>query len=113
MGGWVDFDMYRYSPLLLFIGLASGQVDSPETEAAVKNQDSAEENYSFRKHNISIGMFDDRTGFSLIGYTYNVRETELDEYFIGGATMIMAFTGTEGVFFKPCNPNLKISTCFS
>ena len=22
MGGWVDFDMYRYSPLLLFIGLA-------------------------------------------------------------------------------------------
>ena len=99
MGGWVDLDMYRYSPLLLFIGLAWWQVDSPETEEAVKNQDSAEENYSFRKHNISIGMFDDRTGFSLIGYTYNVRETELDEYFIGGATMIMAFTGTEGVFF--------------
>ena len=25
------------------------------------------------KHNLSLGMFDDRTGFSLLSYTYNVK----------------------------------------
>ena len=88
--------MRRYISLLLFIGLAWGQVDDPKNGDAVKIQNNAEENDSFRKHNLSIGMFDDRTGFSFIGYTYNVRQTELDEYFIGGGTMIMAFTGTVG-----------------
>ena len=48
------------------------------------------------KHNISIGMFDDKTGFSLIGYTYNIQQTEMDEFFIGGGTMLMAFTGSAG-----------------
>ena len=48
------------------------------------------------KHNISLGMLDDKTGFSLIGYTYNIRQTEMDEFFIGGGTMIMAFTGSAG-----------------
>ena len=48
------------------------------------------------KHNISIGMLDDKTGFSLIGYTYNIEQTEMDEYFIGAGTMIFAFTGTAG-----------------
>ena len=88
--------MNRYISLLLFVGIVWGQMDDPETGEAVKTQDSAEENDSFRKHNLSIGMLDDRTGFSLIGYTYNVRQTELDEYFIGGGTMIFAFTGTVG-----------------
>ena len=41
-------------------------------------------------------MFDDRTGFSFIGYTYNLKQTDMNEYFIGGGTMIMAFTGTVG-----------------
>ena len=82
--------------LLLFIGLTWGQVRYPETSEEVNNQEIVEENDSFRKHNLSIGMLDDRTGFSFIGYTYNVRQTELDEYFIGGRTMIMAFTGTVG-----------------
>ena len=68
-------------PLVLFISLAFGQ--SNEVEKSTK-------------HNISIGMFDDRTGFSLIGYTYNVRQTDMDEYFIGGGTMILAYTGTVG-----------------
>ena len=48
------------------------------------------------KHNISLGLLDDKTGFSLIGYTYNIRQTEMDEYFIGGSTMLMAFTGSAG-----------------
>ena len=48
------------------------------------------------KHNISIGMLDDKTGFSFIGYTYNIKQTDMDEYFIGAGTMIFAFTGTAG-----------------
>ena len=48
------------------------------------------------KHNISAGMLDDKTGFSLIGYTYNIEQTEMDEFFIGGGTMLMAFTGSAG-----------------
>ena len=48
------------------------------------------------KHNISIGMFDDKTGFSFIGYTYNIKQTEMDEFFIGAGTMIMGFTGSGG-----------------
>ena len=35
------------------------------------------------KHNISLGMFDDKTGISFIGYSYNIRQTEMDEFFIG------------------------------
>ena len=48
------------------------------------------------KHNISAGMLDDKTGFSLIGYTYTIQQTEMDEFFIGGGTMLMAFTGSAG-----------------
>ena len=67
--------------LLLLLGLAYGQ--SNEVKKSTK-------------HNLSIGMLDDRTGFSLIGYTYNVRQSDMDEYFIGGGTMLLAFTGTVG-----------------
>ena len=41
-------------------------------------------------------MFDDKTGFSFIGYTYDIRQTEMDEYFIGSGTMIVGFTGSAG-----------------
>jgi hypothetical protein len=41
-------------------------------------------------------MLDDKTGFSLIGYTRNIKQTEMDEFFIGGGTMLMAFTGSAG-----------------
>ena len=49
-----------------------------------------------KKHNISLGMYDDKTGLSLIGYTYNIRQTEMDEFFIGAGTMIVGFTGSAG-----------------
>jgi hypothetical protein len=51
---------------------------------------------NINKHNISLGLFDDKTGFSFIGYTYDIRQTEMDEFFIGGGTMIVAFTGSVG-----------------
>ena len=68
-------------PLVLFVGLAFGQSNKAEKST---------------KHNISIGIFDDRTGLSLVGYTYNVRQTDMDELFIGGGTMLLAYTGTVG-----------------
>ena len=48
------------------------------------------------KHNISLGMLDDKTGFSLIGYTRNIKQTEMDEFFLGGGTMLMAYTASAG-----------------
>ena len=48
------------------------------------------------KHNISLGMFDDKTGFSFIGYTYKIKQDEMGEFFIGGGTMIVGFTGSAG-----------------
>ena len=48
------------------------------------------------KHNISLGMLDDKTGLSLLGYTYNIRQSEMDEFFIGAGTIIIGFTGSAG-----------------
>ena len=76
--------MHKYILTLLFIGLAEGQTFAPSTGEVIK------------KHNISVGMFDDRTGLSLVGYTYNIKQTTTDEYFIGAGTMLLAFTGTVG-----------------
>ena len=55
------------------------------------------EESEFKRHNLSIGMLtDDKTGFSMIGYTYNIKQDETNEYFIGGGTAVFAFTGTVG-----------------
>ena len=71
---------------ILLFGSIYGQVFDPQTgEWIILN-----------KHNVSVGMFDDRTGLSLIGYTYNIKQTTTDEYFIGAGTMLLAFTGTIG-----------------
>ena len=90
--------MIRYISLLLFIGLAWGQTFDPNpiTVEEDSNEAIAEEKSILNKHNISVGMFDDRTGLSLIGYTYNIKQTTMDEYFIGAGTMLLAFTGTVG-----------------
>ena len=48
------------------------------------------------KHNISLGVLDDKTGLSLLGYTYNIRQSEMDEFFIGAGTIIIGFTGSAG-----------------
>ena len=96
MGGWVDLEMSKYIQLLLLIGLALGQTYDPVTGEEVSNQSITEEKSILNKHNLSVGMFDDRTGLSLIGYTYNMKQTTMDEYFIGAGTMLLAYTGTVG-----------------
>ena len=88
--------MRRYISLLLFIGLSLGQTFAPITVEEDSNEVIAEEKSILNKHNISVGMFDDRTGLSLIGYTYNIKQTTMDEYFIGAGTMVIGFTGTVG-----------------
>jgi len=105
--------MIRRITLLLFIGLAWGQVDDSKNGDAVKIQNSAEENDSFRKHNSSIGMLDDKTGFTLIGYTYNLKKTDMDEYFIGGGTIIKGFSATMGWKHYYRKSKLSISSVFS
>ena len=50
----------------------------------------------FKRHNLSIGMFDDKTGISMISYTYNKQMNEMNEYFIGVGSMLFAFTGSIG-----------------
>ena len=41
-------------------------------------------------------MLDDKTGLSLLGYTYTIKQTNMNEYFVGAGTMISAFTSTAG-----------------
>ncbi len=88
--------MIKHLPLLLFIGLTFGKKFDLSTVQKDSNKVITIEKSVPNKHNISFGMFDDRTGLSLIGYTYNIKETTKDEYFIGVGTMLLAFTGTVG-----------------
>ena len=88
--------MTNHLTLLLFIGLALGQTFTPITVEKGSNGVIAGEKSIFNKHNVSVGIFDDRTGLSTIGYTYNIKQTTMDEYFIGAGTMLLAFTGTMG-----------------
>ena len=88
--------MTNHLTLLLFIGLALGQTFTPITVEKGSNGVIAGEKSIFNKHNVSVGIFDDRTGLSTIGYTYNIKQTTMDEYFIGAGTMLLAFTGTLG-----------------
>ena len=86
----------RYLPMLLFLWYACAQTYDPETGKEINDQSITEEKSIFNKHNLSVGMFDDKTGLSLIGYTYNLTKKEKNEYFIGGGTMILGFTGSLG-----------------
>ena len=88
--------MTKHLTLLLFIELSLGQTFNPIPVEEDGNKVFTEEKSILNKHNISVGMFDDRTGLSLIGYTYNIKQTAMDEYFIGAGTMLLAFTGTVG-----------------
>ena len=60
----------------------------------IYTQESINQQSELKRHNLSIGMLDDKTGFSVIGYTYNIKQNETNEYFIGGGRMLFASTGT-------------------
>ena len=65
------------------------------------------------KQNVSLGMFDDRTGFSLLSYTYNVKQTEMNEYFVGVGTMVAAFTASVGWKHYYIKSKLSLSSVLS
>ena len=88
--------MSKYIQLLLLIGLALGQTYDPVTGEEVSNKSIIAEESLLNKHNLSVGLLDDRTGISVIGYTYNLKQTKMDEYFIGAGTVFLAMTGTVG-----------------
>ena len=88
--------MKKYLFIVLLVGVCFGQTIASINVEEVNNEVIAEKKTFINKHNISVGMFDDRTGLSLIGYVYNVKQTPMDEYFIGAGTMLSAFTGTVG-----------------
>ena len=85
-------------PLVLFISLAFGQ--SNEVKKSTE-------------HNISIGMFDDKTGLSLIGYTCNIKMNEMNELFFGGGTSLIVFTGAGGLKHYYKKSNLSIYSVLS
>ena len=102
----IPFDRQRLDYIILNDG-TNIDFDKPLTIVEQELPDSC------RKHNLSIGMLDDRTGFSILGYTYNLKQTDMDEYFIGGGTIIMGFTATMGWQHYYRKSNLSISSVFS
>jgi len=105
--------MSKYIQLLLLIGLALGQTYDTETGEEVSSNEIAGENVRPKKHNLSVGFLDDRTGLSFVGYTYNLKQTDKDEFFIGVGTMIVGFTATAGWQHYYRKSRLSISSVFS
>ena len=87
--------MRRYLPLL-FIGLAWVQTSTSIKSKEVNGESITKEHNILNKHNFTIGFLDDRTGFSILGYTRNLKQTSSNEYFIGAGTMILGFSATIG-----------------
>ncbi len=104
--------MRRYL-LLLFLGLAWNQTFDPINGKKVKNESIAKEKNIFNKHNLTIGVLDDRNCFSILGYTRNLKQTASGEYFIGVGTMIMGFSATIGYQHYHIKSKLSISSVFS
>ena len=88
--------MCRYLSLFLFFGFSLGQTFNSITVEEVSNEFIDKEKSIINKHNISVGMLDDKTGLSLLGYTYTIKQTNMNEYFVGAGTMLSAFTSTVG-----------------
>ena len=106
MGLWVDLDMRRYLTILLFIGLAWGQEFNFDKE--LFNEDS-----DFKNHCISVGIFDDKLGLSIIGYSYNIKMNEMNELFFGGGTCLLVHTLAGGLKHYYKKSNLSILSTFS
>ena len=105
--------MRRYLPSLLFIGLVWGQTYIAKNSKEIDDDYITKEEDILHKHSITIGFLDDRTGFSILGYTRNLKQTSSDEYFIGAGTMIMGISATIGYQYYYIRSKLSISSVFS
>ena len=81
--------MRKYISLLLFIVLNWGKNATSIKSREVNNESITKEYNILNKYNFTIGFLDDRNGFSILGYTRNLKQKSSDEYFIGAGTMIM------------------------
>ena len=50
-----------------------------------------------RKHNVSFGLFNEYTGFSAVGYNYNIKVSEMSELFFGAGTSILVTSLSTGI----------------
>ena len=72
-----------------------------------------EQNTVFSKHNLTIGFLDDRTGWSILGYTYDFKQTDNYELFIGAGTMLSTLSPTIGVQKYYRKSRLSVSSVLS
>ena len=104
--------MRKYLSLSLFIGLTWGQIFTFIKSKEVNNESITKEYNILNKHNFTIGFLDDRNGFSILGYTRNLKQKSSDEYFIGAGTMIMGILATIGYQYYYIRSKLSISSVF-
>ena len=105
--------MIRHIILLLFVGLAWGQTSTSIKSKEMDVQHITQENSILNKQKFTIGFLDDRTGFSILGYTRNLKQTSSGEYFIGAGTMILGFSATIGFQYYYIKSKFSISSVFS
>ena len=64
-----------------------------------------------KRSNISLGLFNSRTGLSLIGLSYDIYQDRRNEIFFGAGTALLAFTGSIGwkhYFSDTYNNNINV-----
>tara|TARA_B100000131_G_C17967325_1_gene552932 strand:+ start:277 stop:801 length:525 start_codon:yes stop_codon:yes gene_type:complete len=88
--------MHRYLSILLYICCIWSQSYDPQTGEKVREISSPKEGNLINTHNVSFGMFDNKTGLSFFGYTYSFKKNKKGEFFIGAGTMIVGITGSVG-----------------
>lgn len=88
--------MHRYLSILLYICCIWSQSYDPQTGEKVREISSPKEGNLINTHNVSFGMFDNKTGLSFFGYTYSIKKNKKGEFFIGAGTMIVGITGSVG-----------------
>ena len=95
------------------MGLAWGQTYIAKSSKEIDDDYITKEEDILNKHSITIGFLDDRTGFSILGYTRNLKQTNSGEYFIGAGTMIMGISATIGYQHYYIKSTLSMSSVFS
>ena len=96
--------------------IALGQEIQQKYLKSSKNNHSSktlEQNSVLSKNNLSIGIIDDRTGWSILGYTYDFKQTDSYELFIGAGTMLSTLSPTIGLQKYYRKSKLSVSSVLS
>ena len=82
---------YNYQPIEQI------KVDTLIIAEELTNNEEKFNNDRYRKHNLSLGLFNEYTGLSVMGYNYNIRLSEMSEIFFGGGTSILVTSLSAGI----------------